>query len=259
MENEQQVQYKPENSQLDNKKPNKKLVKALIIIIVLLLAVTGYFGYLLLNNSDETSNNGSENTNQSDSEVEDIANNEDSTLNFDGSLKPEIPEDYSFYEGDGFSFYYPESWGKVTTDVDNAEPVFTGSFALRDDIILYLNSGNQDLSGGGRGGALWDCIGYTFIGGKEYACVAAYIDEDGKRISGSAIEDFNLVSTRDALDFVVVRDYVYFEENVSEILFNPSSSKYYGGTLLVKEPTDSDRDELETIAKLFSTDILEGL
>lgn len=241
----------------EKKSQTKKIV---IGIIVLLVAVIGVLTFLLLQDSDDMSVNSEQSQESEMSAPEETTDaSDEAKLNFDGSVPPEVPENYMLYEGDGFSFYYPDSWGELAVGSEDGAEILSATFSTRDDVLLFLNSGSQDLSGGGRGGALWDCIGYTFIGDKEYSCVAAYIGEDGKRISGSVIEDANIVQTRDALDFVLVRDYIYFEENVSEVLFNPSSSKYYGGTLLIKEPTSDDKAELETVAQLFSTDIPDGL
>src|SRR6266700_3794862 len=69
----------------------------------------------------------------------------------------------------GLSFAYPKEWGQLDETKFSTSTIFQAFFSATKiatsnsgeySINLYGNSGKQDFTIGGRGGALWDCVGF---------------------------------------------------------------------------------------------------
>jgi hypothetical protein len=220
-------------------------------LFAFLLITIGALSYFLTQESSKQDNSQNTETKQEVTE-----NEQNETV---ASPKLIAPTGYVFYEGDGFGFFYPESWGEVSNVSTLNDPIFVAEFTVKTNARLFLNSGNQDFSSGGRGGAYWDCVGYTDVGSKDIACKAVHIEDNIKVMSGSALKEFEYIQHQNSVESVVLNSYESFEESIVEILFNPSSSTYYGGTLLLINPDDEDIETMRIIGSLFSLELSEGL
>ena len=75
----------------------------------------------------------------------------------------------------GIEFQYPDEWGKITKNRHQSEITFNAGFSNTATengeykITLYANSGKQDFTNHGRGGAEWDCVGFEKDNGG-YSC-----------------------------------------------------------------------------------------
>ncbi len=248
----------PQKETTNNKPSQHKHAKlVLVIVFIVLLGIIAALSYLLLQEDKTISDN------QDDSVTEMIGSEipDEKIDESVGNSRPEIPDGFILYEDliNGFSFYYPEVWGEIEESPTSNLTIYNARFTNNDRAQIYLNSGDQDFTSGGRGGALWDCVGHTYMGNKDIGCKAVYIDESGKRLSGSVLENASSYATIEDDDFIVSNKYEYFETDVAEILFNPNSTRYYGGTLVIQEPTDEDLDNLDKMLFLFSTKVAEGL
>jgi len=235
----------PEHHERNEPLHHKHAKFALSLFLVGLFLIIGLLSLFLTNNPSEDSSEVPSNS-QDDTKVADNSGT-------DLSARLNVPEGFVQYAGDGFSFYYPATWGDVSASSVLNEPIFAAEFTGKNNARLFLNTGNQDFSTGGRGGAYWDCVGYTEIGSKDVACKAAYIEDNTKRLSGSALVDFEYVAHQINTEKVVLHQYEFFEESVMELLFNPSSSMYYGGSLLLINPTNGDLEIMRQIGSLFTT------
>ncbi len=231
--------------------PKRGMSKVLIAVLILvLMAASGAAGYLLSGRENDTSQTSNQTQQSEDIDRPSVAENDDAS-------GAEIPADFTQYKGDGFSFYYPEEWGEAVANDTQNDAVLSVTFSQNGKASLYLNSGNQDFTNGGRGGALWDCVGYAFIGDKQYACLSVMINQQ-KDIRGAILDSPEHIIGQDD-SVVLINDYTFFEVPVTQILFNPSSSKYYGGTLLISDSEEEDKEILRQIATTFSTIAPDGL
>jgi hypothetical protein len=235
----------PESHERNEPLHHKHAKLSISLFLVGLFLIIGLISFYLTNNTSEDSSEMPSNS-QDDTRIEDTS---DTNL----SARLNVPGGFVLYTGDGFSFYYPAIWGDVSASSVLNEPIFAAEFTQKNNARLFLNTGNQDFSSGGRGGAYWDCVGYTEIGSKDVACKAVYIEDNLKRLSGGALVDFEYVAHQINTEKVVLHQYEFFEESVMELLFNPSSSMYYGGSLLLINPTGGDLEIMRQIGSLFTT------
>jgi len=228
----------------------------LSLLFVVLLAIIGGISYVLMQeNNKELKSKNNNNAKVEEITDEQIENNDN---------KPEIaeldiPKGFVIYRGDGFTFYYPSDWGTLAIVSGANDPVLAANFTSNTDAKLYLNSGNQDFTNNSRGGAYWDCVGFTAMGNKDIGCITVYIEDGVKRLSGGPLDGFEYVRYQNSQEVVILHQYNYFDEPIIQILFNPSSPTYYGGTLLIPNNSSADKEIMRQIARTFTVNLPEGI
>lgn len=160
----------------------------------------------------------------------------------------------------GLSFAYPKDWGELAEQNISEPAIYAAGFSgttatpgLLDDegpeIMLFANNGKQDLSSGGRGGALWDAVGFTEAGGK-YLARSIYVMDGKTEERGFELEDFNVVQSVNTK--TVTHSYDYFDIPVYEVLINLKGD-YYGATIVAQgrgEGTVSNLKELAATVEI---------
>ncbi len=226
-----------------------KIILIFSFFVLLIVIAAGSY-YLIQQNDSITDNVEQQAVLEEQQPVE--SNDDANVINID------IPSGYIEYKNDYFSLYYPETWGRVTVDSKADATIYTASFSNNDKAKIYMNSGSQDLTGTARGGAFWDCVGFTDIGSKDYACMTVYIENGEKKVSGSSLADVDTINNLTTNELTIINKYEYFEQPTIELLFNPNSY-YYGGTLVITEVNEGDLETLREIANYFSTVNVDGL
>lgn len=169
--------------------------------------------------------------------------------------KSTIPEGFIAYENKelGFKFAYPKTWGEVKED-SNSDVIFSAHFSnlKKDDdnpvagknVTLYANSGKQDFSVGGRGGALWDCIGYTKSASR-YFCQNIAKRAEGITNTGTEIKNPEIIKAVNT--DVIAYTYSFFADDMFNITTNLKKD-YYAFVLVTLDSNQEIKKQLKQVA-----------
>lgn len=229
------------------KKLNQKGFEHLTIIgIALVLVLVAGIGYYVWSKRDTAS--------QTDQST--VVKTEEQTTQ---ETNP-IPGGYVEYSNTdlGLKFAYPEGWGEPI-QISSSDSIITLAFPNTKvpdgtnsisgdggyDVVLYANNGKQDFTTGGRGGALWDCVGFqsTTDG---YKCKNINIVNGEKQnTTGQTVSDAELVKSVNSE--VLLGGYNYFFDDVYGAFINLNKD-YYGALIVTQGSSTSYKDQLKVLA-----------
>lgn len=208
-----------------------------IALIVVVLAGLGFAGWYVW---DMNKNQTAEEEQTSITVTPTSISSESNTITYSNSLL-------------GVQFQHPKSWLAPDSDIKAGDVTYFAEFSgtKSDDndyegVLIAANDGNQDFSGGtGRGGALWDAVGYTQVDGS-YLLVIRYITDSGIYNSTYPVKSAELVKgiNTDAL----IGSFDFFGDEYTFATVNPNTA-YYG--VMVMSSNSSYVEQILELAETF--------
>ncbi len=226
---------------------------AIAVITVVVLSAVGFIAFRAYNTKKNVANSENKQNASTESKETSVASQE--------KAEEAIPAGYVKYDNKdlGFSFAYPQEWGALEKTPNSIDTIYSAGFSSTKvfpeseavsvlggyNVILYANSGLQDFTTGGRGGALWDCVGFESIQNRflcrNVAIRGGILTSNNSELVGA--EKVKAINTVVALD-----QYNYFGEEVFNLYIN-LKGKYYGAAFVVNGNNQQHKDQLKQVAK----------
>lgn len=155
----------------------------------------------------------------------------------------------------GLTFAYPSEWGELEQIPGTDSAIYAAGFSNTQAVnalsgengynaVLYANTGKQDFTNGGRGGALWDAVGFT-KSGSTYSARMISVSGGGSQENLAELINPELIQAKGTE--TVLSQYDFFEQPVYQALVNLKGA-YYGAAFVVDGNNTALKDQLKQVA-----------
>ncbi len=173
---------------------------------------------------------------------------------------PALPDGFVASTGSsiGIKYAHPKDWGDALKEPTSSQgyylAVYIGTKVSNVEsepalvrghkVILVANKGTQDFTNLGRGGALWDDVGFKKEGDK-YLSINRHV-VNGKTVE-KTVDILNPEVIKGRNTDVVLYEYNYFGNPVYVATFN-LKGLYYGGSFIVDGNNETHKAQLKQLA-----------